>query len=102
VRTSESEQVFLVSGHFSSTLVPDPQKLERSDEEMRSLQRVAKRPPEPRASGEDADPGHRSSEHNHEAEMPKQVPGQMLQSLRTIAESQRAASATTDSKATVD
>lgn len=92
LRTSRSDQVFLVSGHLGSSLMPNPELLERSDEAMRQGRRAI----HARESRDDDDEGSRSqAAHNHEhgSSLPTRVPPELMAELRAMATEQRGKSA---------
>lgn len=74
VRTSESDQVYLVSAHLRSSLVPKPSHFERSDEKPR---------PHTHAHGSS-----HPHVHDHDAPPPTKVPAAMLEDLRALAKDQ--------------
>jgi len=71
VRTSRTDQIFLVSSHLESSLVPRRSHFERSDDLMRQL---------------DAHGKHR---HEHGTPPATQIPPEMLRGLRELARKQR-------------
>jgi len=77
VRTSTSDQVYLVSAHLESSLVPRRSHLERGEE--------AVHPPGGKAS-HDAHEGH---VHGSRGAPPTQVPPELLRELRAMAREQR-------------
>ncbi len=86
LRTSDSEQIYLVSAHVASSLIPEQRHLERSDEQMRQLRAQAgahTKIPEPGITAHD-DP-----EHRHGTPLPTQVPPELMGELRDLAQEQR-------------
>ena len=81
VRTSASNQIFLVSAHLASSLLPQRKHFERSDEHMREL-RVQAQAPEASAKTE---PAAQAAKHKHGGKPPTQVPPDLMSELRDIA-----------------
>ncbi len=77
VRTSTSDQVYLVSAHLESSLVPRRSQLERKEETA-----------QPR-SGEPSHHAHEGHVHGPRGAPPTQVPPEMLRELRAMARDQR-------------
>lgn len=78
VRTSESSQIYLVSAHLHTSLVPRRSHFERSDETMRELA-------EHRKGHEDGEGAH---VHGAAVEPPSVVPPNLLEELRSLAKEQ--------------
>jgi hypothetical protein len=81
LRRSQSEQIYLVSSHLESSLVPRRSQLERSDAMVRELRARAK---------ERTAPGETAHSHAHPSELPGQVPNELLRELRALAADQLA------------
>ena len=88
VRTSESDQVYLVSAHLESSLVPRRSHFERSDEAMKQL--AAERERRLRAEGTHADASASAHTHAPPTAPPSHVPSAMMAALRALASEQRA------------
>lgn len=85
LRTSASEQIYLVSAHLSSSLIPQSKHFERSDEELAEIrQQSTARAAQP----QNATSAH-SPDHQHETSLPTQVPEEMMGQLRDLAREQR-------------
>ncbi len=80
LRTSQSDQVYLVSAHLRTSLVPNRSHFERSDETMREL--AGHR--EPHGDGE----GKGAHTHGQAGPPPSQIPLDMLEGLRVLARAQ--------------
>ncbi len=83
LRTSASEQFYLVAKHLGSTLMPKQSHFERSEAQMAEQRRQAET-----AKG----PG-KARVHTHDAKAPTRVPKAMLKELRALAREQREARA---------
>ncbi len=84
VRTSESKQIYLVSSHLESSLIPRRSHFERSDEEMRQLREHEKRIARAQHAGDGK--GHI---HGLPEEPVTQVSDATLAELRALARKQR-------------
>jgi hypothetical protein len=82
LRTSAADQVYLVSAHLASSLIPQRKHFERSDDEMRELAQARAKPASTEART-------RAPEHKHEAALPTQVPPDLMSELREVAHQQR-------------
>lgn len=95
VRSSMSQQIYLVSAHLMSSLVPRVSYFERSDDEVRVVREVAARLEDRRSSPAVAareneahtKPG--EAPHTHGTPPPGTVPDNLLRELRALAEAQR-------------
>jgi hypothetical protein len=85
LRTSASDQMYLVSAHLASSLLPQRKHFERSDDEMRELREQVQTPS---ASAKTADPA-QPAEHKHGTTRPTQVPPELMSELRELALQQR-------------
>jgi hypothetical protein len=85
LRTSASDQIYLVSAHLSSSLIPQRKQLERSDDEMQEIREQAQAP-EVSARTEAPD---ETAEHKHGSTLPTQVPPKIMGELRDLAQQQR-------------
>ncbi len=98
LRTSAGPQVYLVSGHLVSSLLPQPSHYEQSDAELQALRAAPQS--SLHASDEDhehgsprgAEPGATAAPHRHgpPPEPPRSVPPELLDALRTLAREQGA------------
>lgn len=79
VRTSESAQVYLISAHLESSLIPKREHFERTDAEMNALREHAERM-------EREAKGHK---HQHAGPPATSVPPEMMEDLRVLAREQR-------------
>ena len=84
LRTSEGEQIYLVSAHLETSLVPRRSHFERSDEMMKGLR--AQQDEERRETGER---GSRAHDHEHPRLPASQIPPEMMGALRALARDQR-------------
>lgn len=86
LRTSESEQIYLVAPHLRSSLVPRRSHFERSDETMKEL--AGHR----HAHGDEHHDGHGEGKgahtHGQAGPPPSQVPPELLEDLRALAQEQ--------------
>ena len=81
VRTSDSDQIYLVSAHLASSLIPQRRHFERSDEQMHELQaRIDART----AGPTDDTTAHRPA-HEHGKPPPTRVPPELMRELRDLA-----------------
>lgn len=87
VRTSESGQIYLVSAHLGSSLVPSRSQLERTDELMKELDTARAR----RASDDSGHIGTAGSSHahGHPSAPPSNVPPDLMRALGDLARQQR-------------
>jgi hypothetical protein len=85
LRTSASEQIFLISAHLASSLLPKRKHLERTDEHMRELRDQAQAP---EASAR-TEPAAQAAKHKHGTKPPAQVPPDLMSELRDLARQQR-------------
>ncbi len=83
LRTSDSEQIYLVSAHLGSSLMPRNEHFERTDSEMRALKRHTET-----ADTGDEKSSH-SAEHKHGNTRPTKVPPELMAELRDLANEQR-------------
>lgn len=89
LRTSDSEQVYLVSGHLASSLIPRRRHFERSDEHMQQLRAAQGNAPAagPGTDNASQEPEHRP-EHSHGKPPPTQIPPSLMRELRDLAAEQ--------------
>lgn len=89
LRTSDSDQIYLVARHIGSSLIPRRRHLERSDEHMRELQaQIDAAAADTRADTETETEAH-NPDHTHGKAPPEQVPPQLMNELRELAQEQR-------------
>lgn len=82
LRTSASQQVYLVSAHLASTLLPEPKHFERiGNSGLGKPARVGVRP--------DVVAPAESSKHEHGSEPPTKVSAELMSELRGLAKEQR-------------
>lgn len=87
LRTSESDQIFLVSAHLESTLVPRKSHFERSDAHMQELQ--ALRDKHVHDEAEHTKKGTPAHAHGAPDAPVSQVTPELMKELRTLAREQR-------------
>lgn len=87
VRTSQSGQVFLVSAHLGSSLIPDPARLQRSEQEMQETRRFDEK--RAASSSRNSDEANTHADHEHAKALPSRVPAKLMKELRAMAANQR-------------
>jgi hypothetical protein len=85
LRRSGSDQIYLVSGHLASSLLPQRSHFERSDKEMRELREQA----QGRNAKADSEAPTGAAEHTHGTTLPTEVPPALMSELRDLAKQQR-------------
>lgn len=83
LRTSASEQIYLVSAHLGSSLMPRDEHFARTDSEMRVPQ------DDREAQNASTTPGDHAREHKHGSVRPTQVSSELMGELRALAREQR-------------
>ena len=87
IRSSEGEQIYLVSAHLETSLVPRRSHFERSDEMMRQLK--AQRDEATRSEGEHGTTTAPAHTHGRSQAPLSQVPPELMKALRALAREQR-------------
>ncbi len=86
VRTSDGDQIYLVSSHLESSLVPSKSHLERTDEHMREVRTLQEKRAQEEA--EHAAEGEAGHAHGLPTEPASQVPPELMKELRGLARQQ--------------
>ena len=87
VRTSDGDQIYLVSSHLDSSLVPQKSHLERTDAHMREIRALQKKLAQDEA--EHAAKGKAEHAHGLPTEPASQVPPELMKELRDLAAEQQ-------------
>lgn len=84
LRTSASDQIYFVSAHLASSLLPQRKHFVRSDDEMRELNQQ----PQTRKASARTEAPTEAPEHKHGTKPPTQVPPELMSELRDLARQQ--------------